>query len=163
MAKGDADIPEWKKRVPYEKSEAAYHKEPQKPVKKVEGVAVKQEKVKLPEDMKGRIESAKSAEHLKSPGIVKGFKETVAGGKDIREAMPKTAAARPDSASARTCDACGRIHSARCEIVKYAGQDFNVCGECIPPVKENPADFLAGKKGTDPESMDFDVCGTIKK
>jgi hypothetical protein len=29
-------------------------------------------------------------------------------------------------------------------------------------VKENPADFLAGKKGTDPESKDFDICGTGK-
>jgi ribosome-binding protein aMBF1 (putative translation factor) len=50
------------------------------------------------------------------------------------------------------CDACGRDHSDKCDTIDYAGQKFNVCGECIPEVKENPADFLAGKKGTDPES-----------
>jgi ribosome-binding protein aMBF1 (putative translation factor) len=49
------------------------------------------------------------------------------------------------------CDACGRRHSSRCDIVKFAGVDFNVCGYCIPEVAENPADFLAGKKGTEPE------------
>lgn len=51
----------------------------------------------------------------------------------------------------RECDACGRTHSDKCEIIKYEGVDFNVCGECIPEVRENPADFLAGKKGTEPE------------
>lgn len=60
------------------------------------------------------------------------------------------------------CDACGRDHSDKCDVIDYAGQKFNVCGECIPEVKENPADFLAGKKGTDPESKDFDVCGPGK-
>lgn len=49
------------------------------------------------------------------------------------------------------CDACGRKHSDRCETINYAGQDFRVCGECIPPTKENPSDFLAGKKGTEPQ------------
>lgn len=61
------------------------------------------------------------------------------------------------------CDACGRDHSDRCEMINFAGQRFNVCGECIPPVKENPADFLAGKKGTEPESTTFDVCGPERK
>lgn len=60
------------------------------------------------------------------------------------------------------CDACGRDHSDKCEIIDYAGSKFNVCGGCIPEVKENPADFLAGKKGTAPESEDFDVCGPKK-
>jgi hypothetical protein len=60
------------------------------------------------------------------------------------------------------CDACGRDHSDRCDSIDFAGQKFIVCGECIPAVRENPADFLAGKKGTDPESKDFDVCGTEK-
>jgi hypothetical protein len=60
------------------------------------------------------------------------------------------------------CDACGRDHSDNCDIIDYAGQKFNVCGECIPEVRENPADFLAGKKGTEPESKDFDVCGPGK-
>jgi ribosome-binding protein aMBF1 (putative translation factor) len=50
------------------------------------------------------------------------------------------------------CDACGRRHSDACSFIEYAGQRFNVCGECVPEVKENPADFLAGKKGTEPES-----------
>lgn len=54
--------------------------------------------------------------------------------------------------SAPVCDACGRKHSDRCSIINYAGQDFNVCGTCIPAVNENPADFLAGKKGTEPEA-----------
>ena len=48
-------------------------------------------------------------------------------------------------------------------MIDYAGQKFNVCGGCIPEVKENPADFLAGKKGTDPESKDFDICGPEKR
>ena len=61
------------------------------------------------------------------------------------------------------CDACGRDHSDKCEIVDYAGQKFNVCGGCIPEVKENPADFLAGKKGTSTQAQDFDVCGTGMK
>lgn len=56
------------------------------------------------------------------------------------------------------CDACGRDHSDKCEMIDYAGQKFNVCGGCIPEVKENPADFLGGKKGTEPESTTFDVC-----
>ncbi len=50
------------------------------------------------------------------------------------------------------CDACGRKHSDRCDTVNFAGVNFNVCGTCIPAVNENPADFLAGKKGTEPES-----------
>jgi ribosome-binding protein aMBF1 (putative translation factor) len=60
------------------------------------------------------------------------------------------------------CDACGKRHSANCDIVDYAGAKFNVCGECLPEVKENPADFLAGKKGTSTEQQDFDVCGPNK-
>lgn len=48
------------------------------------------------------------------------------------------------------CDACGRRHSSQCSIVKYDDVDFNVCGYCIPQVASNPADFLAGKKGTEP-------------
>ena len=147
MAKGEeTNIPEWKKRVSYEKSEAAYHKHPQKPIKKAEKATMKQEIVKLPENVKGRVQAAK---------------ETI-GGKEIK-ARPQPAGTPPGSASARACDACGRVHSNRCEIIQYAGQNFNVCGECIPPVRENPADFLAGKKGTDPESMDFDICGPNKK
>ena len=50
------------------------------------------------------------------------------------------------------CDACGRRHSNRCETVQFAGADFNICGYCIPEVRENPADFLAGNKGTEPET-----------
>ncbi len=50
------------------------------------------------------------------------------------------------------CDACGRKHSDRCDTVSFAGVNFNVCGYCIPEVMENPADFLAGKKGTEPET-----------
>ena len=50
------------------------------------------------------------------------------------------------------CDACGARHSSACSIVEYAGQRFNVCGGCVASVRENPADFLAGKKGTEPES-----------
>ena len=61
------------------------------------------------------------------------------------------------------CDACGRDHSDKCEIVDYGGQKFNVCGECIPGVMENPADFLAGKKGTPSEAEDFDACGPGKR
>jgi hypothetical protein len=61
------------------------------------------------------------------------------------------------------CDACGKDHSSKCDTIEYAGQKFTVCGGCIPEVRENPADFLAGKKGTDPESKDFDVCGTEKR
>src|SRR5208337_4284036 len=57
---------------------------------------------------------------------------------------------RTDS-SYPVCDACGRRHSDRCDTIDYAGVDFNVCGTCIPAVRENPADFLAGKKGTEPE------------
>ncbi len=49
------------------------------------------------------------------------------------------------------CDACGRRHSDKCDTIDYAGVGFNVCGSCIPEVMENPADFLAGKKGTEPE------------
>jgi hypothetical protein len=60
------------------------------------------------------------------------------------------------------CDACGRDHSDRCDIIDYAGQKFKVCGECIPAVRENPADFLAGKKGTESESDSMDVCGCGK-
>ncbi len=60
------------------------------------------------------------------------------------------------------CDACGKDHSSKCDVIDFAGQNFTVCGECIPEVKENPADFLAGKKGTDPESKDFDICGPGK-
>jgi len=56
------------------------------------------------------------------------------------------------------CDACGRDHSDRCEIYEYSGQKFNICGECIPAVHENPADFLAGKKGTMSELESFDPC-----
>lgn len=56
------------------------------------------------------------------------------------------------------CDACGRDHSDKCDIIDYAGQKFNVCGECIPAVRENPADFLAGKKGTSSEAEDFEIC-----
>ncbi len=48
------------------------------------------------------------------------------------------------------CDACGRRHSNTCRTVKYDDVNFNVCGECIVPVEANPADFLAGKKGTEP-------------
>jgi ribosome-binding protein aMBF1 (putative translation factor) len=48
------------------------------------------------------------------------------------------------------CDACGRRHSNECRTVKYNDVDFNVCGYCIVPVEANPADFLAGKKGTEP-------------
>ena len=50
------------------------------------------------------------------------------------------------------CDACERRHSDRCDNVEFAGETFKVCGNCIPEVAENPADFLAGKKGTEPES-----------
>jgi ribosome-binding protein aMBF1 (putative translation factor) len=50
------------------------------------------------------------------------------------------------------CDACGQRHSDRCSLVDYAGENFNVCGECVPQVVENPADFLAGKRGTEPEA-----------
>jgi len=56
------------------------------------------------------------------------------------------------------CDACGRDHSDMCEIIEFSGQKFNVCGGCIPAVKENPADFLAGKKHTEQDSTAFDVC-----
>ncbi len=56
------------------------------------------------------------------------------------------------NASWPVCDACGRRHSDRCDTVPFAGVNFNVCGYCIPEVKENPADFLAGKKGTEPET-----------
>lgn len=56
------------------------------------------------------------------------------------------------------CDACGRDHSSNCKIFNYSGKEFNVCGECIVGVTENPADFLAGKKGTEPESEDFKIC-----
>lgn len=50
------------------------------------------------------------------------------------------------------CDACGRKHSDRCDTVPFAGVNFQVCGYCIPEVRENPADFLAGKKGTEPQT-----------
>lgn len=50
------------------------------------------------------------------------------------------------------CDACGCRHSDACSVIDYAGQSFNVCGECVAGVKENPADFLAGKRGTEPET-----------
>jgi ribosome-binding protein aMBF1 (putative translation factor) len=61
------------------------------------------------------------------------------------------------------CDACGRDHSDKCDVIQYEGQNFRVCGECIPEVMENPADFLAGKKGTEPESSAFDICAPGKK
>lgn len=48
------------------------------------------------------------------------------------------------------CDACGRRHSNQCSIIKYEDVDFKVCGYCVPQVAANPADFLAGKKGTEP-------------
>lgn len=47
------------------------------------------------------------------------------------------------------CEACGREHSSDCKMIDYSGQKFNVCGECVVAVRENPADFLEGKKGTD--------------
>lgn len=50
------------------------------------------------------------------------------------------------------CDACGRKHSDRCDTVPFAGVNFQVCGYCIPEVRENPADFLAGKRGTEPQT-----------
>jgi ribosome-binding protein aMBF1 (putative translation factor) len=50
------------------------------------------------------------------------------------------------------CDACGRRHSDKCSIIKFDDVDFNVCGYCVPQVASNPADFLAGKKGTEPMS-----------
>jgi ribosome-binding protein aMBF1 (putative translation factor) len=50
------------------------------------------------------------------------------------------------------CDACGRRHSNDCRTVEYDDVEFNVCGYCIVPVEANPADFLAGKKGTEPLS-----------
>lgn len=50
------------------------------------------------------------------------------------------------------CDACGKRHSDQCSTINFAGENFNVCGQCIPEVQENPADFLAGKKGTEPEA-----------
>lgn len=56
------------------------------------------------------------------------------------------------------CDACGRDHSDNCEIIEFSGQKFNVCGNCIPAVKEKPADFLAGKKHLESDSTVFDVC-----
>jgi ribosome-binding protein aMBF1 (putative translation factor) len=56
------------------------------------------------------------------------------------------------SPSYPVCDACGRRHSDRCDTVDFAGVKFKVCGYCIPEVSENPADFLAGKKGTEPQS-----------
>ena len=147
MAKGEeTNNPDWKKRVPYEKSEAAYHKHPEKPIKKATEATMRPEKAKLPGESRERMQAGK---------------ETI-GGKEIK-ARPPLAGTPSESTSARACDACGRVHSNRCEIIQYAGQNFNVCGECIPPVRENPADFLAGKKGTDPESMDFDICGPGKK
>jgi len=48
------------------------------------------------------------------------------------------------------CDACERRHSDQCSIIKYEDVDFRVCGYCVPQVAANPADFLAGKKGTEP-------------
>jgi ribosome-binding protein aMBF1 (putative translation factor) len=57
------------------------------------------------------------------------------------------------------CDACGRDHSSNCRLIDYSGKKFNVCGECIVAVRENPADFLAGKKGTDTQAEDFNPCG----
>ena len=57
-----------------------------------------------------------------------------------------------EESSFPVCDACGHRHSDACSIINYAGQNFNVCGGCVAEVKENPADFLAGKKGTEPES-----------
>lgn len=56
------------------------------------------------------------------------------------------------------CDACGRDHSDRCETIEFSGEKFKVCGNCIPAVKENPAEFLAGKKHKPSDSTIFDVC-----
>jgi ribosome-binding protein aMBF1 (putative translation factor) len=50
------------------------------------------------------------------------------------------------------CDACGQRHSERCSLIDYAGTTFNVCGGCVPKIMQNPADFLAGKRGTEPET-----------
>jgi len=137
MEKEEKNMPEWKKHVPYEKSEAAQHekhREPAKPVK--EAAKVSKEKAGAPVR---RIVEEKEAR---------------------REAVPEKMGRRTEE----TWDACGKVHteSKRCEIIEYSGQKFHVCGECIPPVHENPADFLAGKKGTASQSEDFDVCGPKK-
>lgn len=64
---------------------------------------------------------------------------------------------RPTEAA---CDACGRVHSGSdwCEMFEYGGEKFHICGECIPPVHENPADFLSGKKGTMTEEELWEHC-----
>lgn len=137
MVKEEKNMPEWKKRVPYEESEAAYHekhREQAKPVK---------EEVKHPKE-RAAVPARPAAEEKKAP----------------RMAVPE----RKGRVTEATCDACGRVHkeSDRCEMFEYSGQTFHICGECIPPVHENPADFLAGKKGTATQSEDFDVCGPRK-
>lgn len=45
-----------------------------------------------------------------------------------------------------------------CEIIEFSGGKFKVCGSCIQAVKENPAEFLAGKKHMKSDSTAFDVC-----
>ena len=164
MAKGEKDVPEWKKRVPYEQSEAAYHKKHHEPAEKVASTAAKEGKKQI-EEVKGRIESVKErieaaagAERAKPAGEAVSTRAPATGETATKSGFPP-AMEEVMHGSERVCDACGRIHPGACEIIQFAGQNFNVCGGCIPPVKENPADFLAGKKGTDPESKDFEVCG----
>jgi len=134
MVKEEKNMPDWKKRVPYEKSEAATHekhREPARPVK----------------------EAAKAPEKKAVAPVRRAVEEK----KAMKEAVPERMGARREA----VCDACGKVHTetTRCEIFEYAGEKFHICGECIPPVHENPADFLAGKKGTTPQSEDFDICG----